>query len=144
MTRPDRTRDISTPPGSGHGMRKALNTSFIAQFATYQEMLPKFDSVYVKLFRQKKRGKWHFGDAPLNFTVFYLKFNLVLDRTCKQTESRHSFCFNDKLWPLLYFFEPFYRSYLTEKRKKDNKKGRLSVSWLVHDQHRVQISYPNT
>ena len=69
---------MTRPAGSGHDMQKALDTSFIAQFATCQDILPKFDSVNVKLFRQKKRGgKWHFCDTPLNLTVFHLKFNLV-------------------------------------------------------------------
>ena len=45
----------------------------MAQIATHQEILPEFDSIYKSSFFDKKWGKWHFCDAPLNFTFFDLK-----------------------------------------------------------------------
>ena len=55
-----------------------------------------------------------------------------------QTESLpfFLFCFSRKLWPLSYFFGSLYRSYLSNEKKKE--KRRLSVYWLMHDQHRIK------
>ena len=59
---------------------------------------------------------------------------------CTQTESLlfFFFSFSRKLWPLFYFFGSLYRSYLSNEKKKKTKKSRLSVCWLMHDQHRVK------
>ena len=48
-------------------------TSFIAQFATRQEILPKLDSIYNRSDFDQKLKKWHVCDAPLNFENFDLK-----------------------------------------------------------------------
>ena len=53
--------------------KKNIDISFIVKFATHQEILPKFDSIYKSSVFDKKWGKWHFCDAPLNFTVFDIK-----------------------------------------------------------------------
>ena len=43
----------------------------MAQFATYQEILPKLDSVYKSIVIDKKWRKWQYCDAPLNFVFLY-------------------------------------------------------------------------
>ena len=147
FTRPDPTREkwkvvdptrqdlwhFETSWPDQRDMREALDTSFIAQFATCKEILPKFDSVNFKWFRQKTKGwKWHFCDAPLNLTVLHLKFNLVFGQHVQTTwEPAFFHSFKGKLWSLLYFFKPLYRSYMTETNWKKHKLKRQAFRLLV-------------
>ena len=93
----------------------------------------------------KKWGKWHFCDAPLNFTVFDLKLNLVFGPHVQTNWKPASFdFFEDQFWPLLYFFEPLDRSYLADKRKKEKitKAGFQFVGWCMINivfKHHTQI-----
>ena len=64
----------------------------IAQFATHQEILPKFDSIYKSSVYDKNWGKWHFCDAPLNFTVFDLK-NKPHMRAARAKKCKQAFVF---------------------------------------------------
>ena len=79
--------------------------------------------------------------ALLNFSNFDLKVS-SLNRMCKQVGSLLSyFVFSDKSWSLLYFSGSLCGKYLSDKKKKE-KKGRFTISCLVHDQHRVKKSHP--
>ena len=63
-------------------------STYTAQFATDQEILPKFDSIHKSSDYDQKWRKWHFCDALLIFLYFRSKIlNSYLDRMCKQTES---------------------------------------------------------
>ena len=57
-------------------LEKYRSSSFIAQFATHEEILPKLDSIYMNksdVFDKKWR-RWHFCDAPRNFENFDMIF----------------------------------------------------------------------
>ena len=69
---------------------------------------------------------------------------LVLDRICTQRE---------KACPIYSFFRKvvvafvFFRivvAVLSPEQKQKKQKARLSICWLVDDQHRVKNSHPNT
>ena len=51
-----------------------MRLRFIAQFVTHQEILPTFDSMNKLSEFDKEWGKWHFCDAPLDFTDLDPKF----------------------------------------------------------------------
>ena len=76
----------------------------------------------------KKWGKWHFCDAPLNFAVFDLKIKpRIWTARAKKLKAGPFFFFSffnfDKLWSLLCFFGSLFRSYLSDKNKKIKKAG---------------------
>ena len=91
----------------------------------------------------EKWRKWHFCDAPLNFTVFHLKFNPVLERMRKRTDGRPSFFL--EVMAAFVFFESLYRSFLTKKDAKKKKTGtagfRFVGSFMINlvSKHHTQI-----
>ena len=114
-------------------MRKALDTSFVAQFATCKETLPTFDSVNVKWFRQKKR--WGNGISAMARSILQFSiWNLIsyLDNMCKQTESRPSFILSKASYGRFCIFSNRYIGHIWRKQiEKKHKFKRPAFSLLV-------------
>ena len=98
-----------------------LVTSFIAQFATHQETLPKLDSTYKSRDYDKKIEKNAFLRCPAKFWEFRSeKLTPHLNSMSTQTESRafFFFVFSRTLWTF-FFFRIFISAISLGQQKKN-------------------------
>ena len=83
--------------------------------------------------------------CPAQFCEFRSAISTsYLNRMCTQTESLLCFCFFfHENYGHFWIFSDLYISHISRTKQK-RKKSRLSVCWLMHDQHRVKTPRENT
>ena len=106
-------------------LKETIDISLTAEFVTHQEIRPKKRFLYTK---QVLRTSGVTVMPRSNLRISIRDLNLVFEphvQTNKKPSYGRSCIVSDRCI-----------GHISTKKKKEKKRGRLSICWLVHDQHR--------